>query len=141
MKDQLYATLRQLVMLFESLTIHRLLINRFVLVIVLMLAITGVVQGYMSMNDNGHIQGQVVDENGDPVAGAEVTIERMNIRNQFEGANTTTDENGYYEFTDQTTLLEFRIRVTKDEATVVERHHLYFRGQDKEINLVLESND
>ena len=41
--------------------------------------------------ETGDIEGSVVDENGDPVIGAAVTI---------EGYSTTTDENGNYSFTD-----------------------------------------
>ncbi|WP_254533998.1 carboxypeptidase-like regulatory domain-containing protein [Natrinema gelatinilyticum] len=141
MKEALYNTLRQIALLFEAVTVRRLLFNRFVLVIVLTLALTGAVQGYAAMNSDGTIQGQVVNENGEPIAGAEVSIQQLGIRNQYEGNSTTTDENGRFEFTGQENLLEFRIRVTTEDAATVERHHLYFRGQNREINFVLQTEE
>jgi hypothetical protein len=139
MKKQLYNTIRQLVMLFEALTLRRLLINRFVLVIVLAVLLTGGVQGYVSANNGGTIDGYVVDGNGDPVEGAQVNIQELGIRNQYDGNTTTTNEDGYFVFTGQTEFLEFRIRVTTENSQAVERHHLYFEGQEREVTIVLDA--
>jgi membrane protease subunit (stomatin/prohibitin family) len=106
------------------------------------LLLTGSVQAYADMNNEGNVSGRVVDENGDPVAGATVHIQRVNIRNQLGRVNTTTDENGYYEFTNQTMLLEFRIQAVKEGvgSSPVTRHHLYFRGQNSQITIVIQSD-
>jgi hypothetical protein len=142
MRQQLFDTLRQLRMLLGSLTLRRLLLNRFTIVIVVALLLTGSVQAYADMNNDGNVSGRVVDEDGDPVAGATVYIQRVNIRNQLGRVNTTTDENGYYEFTNQTRLLEFRIQAEKDGvgSSPVTRHHLYFRGQNSQITIVIQSD-
>jgi hypothetical protein len=139
MKKQLYTTLRQLALLFEALTVRQLLFNRFLLLVVFALALSGSAQLYVSMNDSGIIEGQVVDQNDEPIEGARVTVQELGIRNQYDGDTTTTDENGYYKFTGQTQLLEFRVRVTTEDARAVERHHLYFQGQNTEINVVLDT--
>lgn len=129
-------------MLLESLTLRRLLVNRFAIVVVVALLLTGSVQAYADMNNEGHISGRVVDDDGDPVAGATVYIQRVNIRNQLGRINTTTDENGYYEFTNQTRLLEFRLEAMKEGvgSSGVSRHHLYFRGQNSQITIVIRGD-
>lgn len=142
MKDQISNTVRQIKILFGALTLRDLLVNRLAFVIVVVLLITGSVQGYASMNADGNISGQVTDADGEPVAGADVVLQRLNIRNQLGRVNTTTDENGYYEFTGQTELLEFRITVTKEgyESTVI-RHHLYFKGQNNQIDVTIYESE
>lgn len=139
MREQLYNTVRQLLLLIESLTLRKLLLNRFTVVIVTFLLLAGAVQGFAAANDQGTVTGRVVDEDGDPVANATVYIERVNIRNQLGKVNTTTDADGYYEFTNQTRLLEFRIHAVKEGvgSSEVTRHHLYFRGQNTEIDIVI----
>lgn len=133
--------IRQFMVIGESLSLRQLVLNRFVGIIVILLLATAATQGYAQTNDDGHVSGRVVDENGDPVANATITIERVNIRNQLGKMRTTTDANGYYEFTGKTQLLEFRTQAVKDGvgSSVVERHHLYFRGQNTNINLVIRS--
>lgn len=140
MLDTLYKTGRQLLMLLESLTLRRLLLNRFTLVIVCVALITGSVGAYAQANDDGQISGRVVDSDGDPVAGATVYIQRVNIRNQLGRVNTTTDENGYFEFTGQTETLEFRIRAVKEGlgTSKTTRNHLYFRGQNTHIEVIIQ---
>jgi hypothetical protein len=139
MRDQLFDTLRQLLLLVESLTLRKLLLNRFTIVIVAFLLLAGSVQAYAAANNQGTVTGRVVDTNGDPVADATVFIERVNIRNQLGKVNTTTDADGYYEFTNQTRLLEFRIQAVKEGVgeSRVTRHHLYFRGQNTDITIVV----
>lgn len=142
MLDTIYETGRQLLMLLESLTLRRLLVNRFMLVIVCVALITGSVGAYAGANDDGHISGRVVDTDGDPVANATVYLQRVNIRNQLGRVNTTTDENGYFEFTGQTKTLEFRMHAVKDGlgSSKTTRHHLYFRGQNTQITIVIEAD-
>lgn len=136
---KLPTTIRQFKVIGESLSLRQLLLNRFVGVVIVLLLATAAAQGYAQTNDDGHVTGQVVDENGDPVANATVTIERVNIRSQLGKMRTTTDVDGYYEFTGKTKLLEFRIQAAKDGvgSSTVERHHLYFRGQNANFDLVI----
>lgn len=140
MRDQLFATIRQLGLLIESLTLRQVLFNRFTVVIVVFLLAAGSVQAYADANNQGHIQGQVVDGDGNPVANATVQIERVNIRNQLGRINTTTDTDGTFEFTNQTRLLEFRVWAEKEGVgrSQVERKHLYFRGQNTEFVIVID---
>lgn len=142
MLKQLTDTVRQLWLLLESLTLRRLLFNRFTVVIVAALLLTGSVQAYADMNNEGHVTGRVVDEDGDPVPGATVYIQRVNVRNQLGRINTTTDENGYFEFTNQTRLLEYRIEAVKEGvgSSGVTRHHLYFRGQNTNLTIVIRGD-
>lgn len=142
MRDQLYATIRQLGMLIESLTLRQVLLNRFTVVMLVCLLMTGSVQAYAAANNEGHVRGQVVDSNGEPVENATVYIERVNIRNQLGRINTTTDSDGSFEFTNQTKLLEFRIWAIAEDGgrSVVQREHLYFRGQNTEVVIVVTSD-
>jgi len=141
MKDSVSNTARQIKLLFGSFTLRDLLTNRLVIVIVLVLVVSGSVQALTSMNDDGNISGQVMNADGEPVAGANVVIQGLNIRSQTGGANTTTNENGYYEFTNQTDVLEFRLSVTKEGYKSTEiRHHLYFKGQNERIDVTLNKS-
>lgn len=136
-------TLRQLLLLWESLTVRRLLFNRFVAILVVAIVLSSGVQAYASLNSDGHVHGRVVDQDGDPVANATVYIQRVNIRNQLGRVNVTTNETGYYEFTNQTRLLEFRIYAVKDGVgkSKVTRHHLYFRGQNVKIDIQIRGQE
>ena len=142
MKDSIFSTLRQIRLLFGSLSLRDLLVNRLVLVIVVTLVVTGSVQVFASANNDGHFSGQVTNAAGEPVADATVVIQGLNIRSQTGRENTTTDENVYYEFPNQTDLLEFRIIVTKEgyESTVI-RYHLYFKGQNDQIDVTLHKSE
>lgn len=142
MRKQIKDTVRQLRQLLRMITLRRLLVNRFVMVAVAALLLTVSVQGYVAANNEGKITGQVVDEDGDPVANATVYIQEVNIRNQAGATKTTTDTNGYYEFTNQTELLEFRIWAVKENGgqSPQTRHHLYFRGQSTTIQIVINAD-
>lgn len=142
MLEQLFNTVRQLFMLRESMTLRKLLLNRFAIVIIVALLLTGSVQAYAETHNEGHLSGRVVDQDGDPVANATVYLQRVNVRNQLGRINTTTNENGYYEFTNQTQLLEFRLEAVKEGvgSSRVTRHHLYFRGQNEQITIVIRGD-
>lgn len=142
MKDSIFSTLRQIRLLFGVLSLRGLLANRLVLIIVVTLVVTGSVQAFASANNDGHISGQVTNAAGEPVADAKVVIQGLNIRSKTGSVNTTTDANGYYEITDQTDILEFRLRVSKEGyETVVIRHHLYFKGQNTDLDVTLEESE
>lgn len=141
MRESISKTARQIKLLFGSFTLRDLLTNRIVLVIILALVISGSVQAFASMNNDGNISGYVTNTDGEPVAGANVVIQKLTIRSQAGGVNTTTNESGYYEFTNQTDVLEFRLSVTKEgyESTEI-RRHLYFKGQNQQINVILNES-
>jgi len=131
--------LRQLVLLFQNVRMRGLLTNRITIVAVIFLLLGFGVSGYVSANDDGTVEGVVLDELGNPVQNATVTIEPVGIRNQGQKAETTTNGDGRFTFTGRTELLEFRISAQKPGvgSSPVERHHLHFKGQNKEVTIVI----
>jgi len=123
----------------ETVSVRRLLINRFTILVAVVLVASVAAQGYVAANDDGRITGQVVDESGDPVPNANVTLSPQTVAGVPDPQTTTTDENGEFEFQDGS-LLEFTIKAEHGEigASETQRHHLYFQGQNKEVTLVLE---
>ncbi|WP_137290622.1 carboxypeptidase-like regulatory domain-containing protein [Natronorubrum halophilum] len=122
----------------ETVSVRRFLINRFTILIAVVLVASVAAQGYVAANNDGYVTGQVVDGDGDPVANANVTLSPQTIAGVPDPQSTTTDENGAFEFRDQS-LLEFTIRAEHEESeSETNRYHLYFKGQNKEVNLVIE---
>lgn len=123
----------------ETVSVRRLLVNRFTVLIAIVLVASIAVQGYVAVNDDGHVTGQVVDGSGDPVTNATVTLSPQTIAGVPTSESTTTDENGEFAFRDES-LLEFTIQAHHEEHGESETHrrHLYFRGQNVEVELVLE---
>jgi hypothetical protein len=68
---------------------------------------------YVRANDDGIIEGKVVDQNGDGVAGAEVLLQKKGYDILDEPIVTTTDENGHFRYED-TPMLEFVISAQKE---------------------------
>lgn len=124
----------------ETVSVRRLLINRFTILIAVVLVASVAVQGYVVANNDGYVTGQVVDDDGDPVANANVTLSPQTVAGVPNPQSTTTDENGEFEFRDQS-LLEFTIQAEHKESGESEtnRYHLYFKGQNKEVTLVLKN--
>ncbi|WP_411965848.1 carboxypeptidase-like regulatory domain-containing protein [Haloferax sp. YSMS24] len=134
-------SVRQLALLAkETLSWKTVFLNKFVIIIVLGLVLwAGMVQPYITANDDGTISGTVVDSSGEPVEGATVVAQRLMTKNQEAPISTTTNENGQFVFEDKTRWLEFRIHAEKSSVrTETERHHLYFRGQNTDLTIVLD---
>lgn len=129
-------------LVMEMVTVRDLLLNRFTLVaaIILVASVSGVV--YVGENDGGVVEGQVVTEGGEPVADVEVVLRKIPLQGVVKVNRTTTDAQGRFEFTGQGDLLEYNILVNVGNETVHrERHHLYFQGQNQNLEVVVDSED
>ncbi|MFC6825222.1 carboxypeptidase-like regulatory domain-containing protein [Halopelagius fulvigenes] len=120
----------------EMITWRRLLFNRFtILAAVIVIASIGAV-AYVDTNDDGHVQGRVVDSNGNPVQNATVTLREIPLEGVVKSSTTKTDAEGRFEFVDKTNLLEYRIKISVDgEVVASEHHHLYFKGENQELEI------
>lgn len=125
---------------FETVTLRKLLFNRVALVVIISAVIILAFQGYAAANAGGTIQGTVVDENGDPIPDATVVLSeevRLGVNPTHE---STTNEDGEFEFEGMEDVLEFRIQAQTEEGHMSEerRIHLYFPGQNHEVELVVD---
>lgn len=123
----------------QTVSVRRLVINRFTILIAVVLIASIALQGYVAVNNDGYVTGQVVDEDGNPVANATVTLSPQTVAGVPDPQSTTTDENGEFEFQDQS-LLEFTIQAQHEELgeSKTDQYHLYFQGQNTEVDLVVE---
>jgi len=125
----------------ETITLRRLLLNRFVILAVLLVAVTGlVIPSYTATRSDGRIEGTVVDADGEPVEGATVSIQKLKLKSQRPYVSTNTSADGQFHFRGKTTYIEFRIYAEKEGVgrSAVKNVHLYFRGQNRgDIRLTL----
>ncbi|MGH7101914.1 MAG: carboxypeptidase-like regulatory domain-containing protein [Acetobacteraceae bacterium] len=110
----------------------QILSHRFVAV---PLAIALIVLGwniYVSLNANGLVAGSVVDARGRPVAGATVTLYRLNFITEVESARTRTNREGRFRFTsNRSHLIELQASAPALGASPRVTLHLWFRAQDR----------
>lgn len=123
----------------EVVSVRRLLVNRITITLVVVLVVAVALQGYVAANNDGHVTGQVVDADGDPVADATVTLTPDTIGGVPDRSTTTTDDDGRFAFSDPS-LIEFTVEAEHESLgeSETDRHHLYFRGQNVEVTLVID---
>jgi hypothetical protein len=128
-------------LLGEIVTLRKLLFNRFtLLVIVILLASTGVT-GFVAANDDGVVEGRVVDHGGEPVEGARVVLRDIPLQGVVKTTSTTTGPDGRFEFANQSKLLEYQLVVELNGTEVLSEHnHLLFRGQHQSVELRLNES-
>jgi hypothetical protein len=115
--------------------------NRFVIVPGLLAAIVVGWNSYVTLHANGILTGQVVDASGEPVAGAEVTLYRLNFITEVKAGQTRTDAQGQFRFTDNRSHL-IELQATSRQGTsprVTVR--LWFRAQDRSLDAPLRLSD
>jgi len=132
-------TMRQFWLLArETLSLRLLLLNRFVIILLVVVVASAGATAFVEANDEGTIEGTVVDDDGDPVANATVVLEKVNLKNKLVKQTQTTGPDGRFRFTDAD-VLEFRIYATADDRrTPVRRVHLLYPSQPKRLTVVLE---
>lgn len=141
--DRLPDTLRQMYLLVATLFDWRtIFLNRLMITLLVVLVLSGGAYAYVDMNNDGHIEGVVVDENGEPVENATVEIGRIDLKGVVHDEKIKTDENGRFQYQDSE-LLEYRLVAYHEDVgrSDANTHHLLYKGQNKEHRLVLESED
>jgi len=139
-------SIRQLwLLLRETMSFRRLVFNRFVLVVLLVAVLTAGAAGYASVNDDGTVRGVVVDGDGDPVAGANVSLRSQTFEGVPDVKRTTTDADGEFTFdsyrANGEVALEFRLSAEKSgvgESGTCRRHVYY---PDQSVRVTLSLND
>jgi hypothetical protein len=103
----------------------------FVVAVVLALAIWIV---HVRLNDDGIVSGVVLNEEGEPVAGATVQIREQTLNLLKEPRTEQTDEQGRFVFTN-IEMIEFVISAKLEGvgASARPRYHLYFMRQNFEL--------
>lgn len=141
MKVPIPTPIRQLGILFgDAITLRQLVFNRFTIVLAALLLLSVGVHAHVSANNDGRISGVVVGPDGEPVADANVTMRKISAESVESEKSTLTDENGRFVFQNQTSVLEFDIYAQKGGVgqSRVQRIHLYFRGENTEVELRLQ---
>ena len=119
----------------------RFLSHRFVAVPLALVIIVAAWNVYISFNDHGIIEGEVVDRAGAPMAGATVVLFERNFIYYEEKQRAVTDARGHYRFTDMKTHVG-QLEARADDGRKSERRQLrlWFRSQDTEVApLVVEA--
>jgi hypothetical protein len=103
----------------------------FIVAVVLALAIWIV---HVRLNDDGIVSGVVLNEDGEPVAGATVQIREQTLNLLKEPRTEQTDEQGRFVFTN-IEMIEFVISAKLEGvgASARPRYHLYFMRQNFEL--------
>lgn len=105
--------------------------HRFVAVPLAIAIIVGVWNVYVSEHNDGIVRGEVVGPDGQPVAGATVSMMEQNFTTNSDRGKTTTRADGSFEFTDNRShniqLRAEKAGVGRSDLVVV---RLYFRAQN-----------
>jgi hypothetical protein len=104
-------------------------------------ALIGVWNLYISFNDDGVVAGRVVDQSGKGVGKSTVVIAEKTLEMLKNQQETTTDEQGYFRF-EGIEMVEFIVKAEKSgyDEMKSRSYHLYFKKQNFELPepLVLE---
>ena len=107
------------------------LASRFVVVPAALASVVLAWNIYVTLHAHGIVAGEVVNAAGRPVAGATVTLYRLNFITEVEAGQTRTDARGRFRFTDNRShLIELQAvdgQRTSPRVTV----RLWFRAQDR----------
>lgn len=137
--------LKQIVLLVtESFSMRRVFLNRFVIIIAIILFATAGATAYMDQNGDNRLTGTVVTEDGTPVENATVEVEVVGIENIINTGETTTDAGGQFAVPNYSgggdaAGMELRIRVITEtgyESPTVFRH-AHFPDQNMNVEIVL----
>jgi hypothetical protein len=138
--------LKQIALLVtEAFSIRRVLLNRFVIVIAVLLFATAGATAYMDQNDGNRLTGSVVTEDGTPVENATVEVDVVGIENIVNTETTTTDAAGQftvrdYSGTGDAAGMEVRIHVTTEDGyeSPTAFRHAYFPNQNMNVRIVID---
>jgi hypothetical protein len=112
-------------------TLIRILANRYVVTILLIVLSIFIWKLQVKANDDGFIRGMVVDAKGNGVPRATVLLQERGLVIVESPISTRTDENGQFVYKDMS-LVSFFIWAKKDGYLTPEKnpYHLYFKGQN-----------
>ena len=83
-------------LLRESFSLRRILVNRFTVVLAVILLATTGANAFMDNNDGDRLTGTVISEDGTPVENATVTVRVVGIENQIASQEVVTDGSGQF---------------------------------------------
>lgn len=134
------SSVRQLALLVrEWISLRKLFLNRFTVLLLVVLAFTVAGQAYVQTNDGNRIDGMVIDADGDPVSNATVVLSAISLRGVPTRVTTHTNADGEFAFPNYNergqATLEFRIWATSPDgrASPQYRYHVDFPRQSKSI--------
>ncbi|HKF70291.1 MAG TPA: carboxypeptidase-like regulatory domain-containing protein [Stellaceae bacterium] len=110
---------------------HRLLANRFTVVLVSIALVIAIWNLYVSLHDHGVVEGRVVDSDGRPVDSATVTLWVLNFTTYVEKTHAITDADGGFVIRGNDS---HNIQIGAEKPGVGRAPRipvrLYFKGQD-----------
>lgn len=139
------SSVRQLALLVrEWISLRRLLVNRFTVILLIVIAFTVGGQAYMQSNDGNRIDGVVVDANGERVENATVTLSVISLRGVPSRVSTRTNAEGEFAFPNYNergqATLEFRIWAVGPDDVESPRYHYHVDFPRQSRHVVIELN-
>jgi hypothetical protein len=121
---------------------RRWLLNRFVLVPGVIVALAAGWNAWVVTHNHGIVEGRVVDAKGNPVEGAEVKLWVFNFTTFAEGPTTRSRADGSFEFTENPS---HNIQLSAEKPGVGRSPRipvrLYFRSEDVIVSEPLRLSD
>lgn len=131
-------------LLRESFSLRRILVNRFTVVLAVILLATTGANAFMDNNDGDRLTGTIVSEDGTPVENATVTVRVVGIENQIASHEVVTDGSGQFVIEDYSGPadrgVDLRIRVQTEDGyeSGTFYRHTFFPGQSVDVLLPLD---
>lgn len=139
------SSIRQLALLVsEWASLRRLFLNRFMVLLLVIIAFTVAGQAYVRTNNDNRIDGVVVDAEGEPISNATVVMSAISLRGVPTRVTTRTDANGEFAFPNYNergqATLEFRISATTPDGVSSQkyRYHVDFPRQSKSVTIRID---
>ena len=114
-----------------NLRLRKIFTHRFIWLPLMLSALVGGWNAYVSGHNDGHVKGRVTAVDGTPVAGATVRMMEQNFTTNSDRGSTTSGADGSFEFTDNRShniqLHAEKAGLGRSDQRIV---RLYFRAQN-----------
>lgn len=128
-------------LLRESMSLRRLIVNRFTVLLLVIVLVTTGAGAYMDGNSGERLTGTVVTADGSPVENATVTLQVVGIENEIASREAVTNGSGQFVMEDYSgsgdSGIDLRFTVVTEDGSESGPHfrHTLFPGQTLDVRL------